>query len=107
VTADWLAVEAHLAAGDVVAAMRAYRGPLMPRSVAPGVVRLREDLESSLRRAVMEYDGPDLMSSWTRSAWGADDYGMWVAQGRAVGPNSPLLPLITGQIERLDAEFGV
>jgi len=30
VTADWLAVRAHLVAGDVVAAMRAYRGPLLP-----------------------------------------------------------------------------
>ncbi len=42
VTGDWLAVEAHLAAGDLASALRAYRGPLLPRSVAPGVVRLRE-----------------------------------------------------------------
>ena len=41
-TADWLAVEAQLAAGGVASAMRAYRGPLLPRSTAPGVVRLRE-----------------------------------------------------------------
>ena len=74
VTADWLAVEAHLACGDVVAAMRAYRGPLL-RSVAPGVTRLRTDVGAVLRQAVMQHGVPDLMSSWTRSAWGADDYG--------------------------------
>lgn len=106
VTADWLAVKAHLVAGDVVAAMRAYRGPLLPRSVAPGVVRLRQDVERSLRENVMQHGVPDLMSSWTRSAWGADDYDMWLAQRDAVGSTSPLLPIIAGQIARLDREFG-
>jgi hypothetical protein len=106
VTGDWLAVEAHLAAGDVVAATQAYRGPLLPRSVAPGVVRLRTDVELSLRQAVLEHGVPDLMSSWTRSSWGADDYEMWLAQRAAVSPTSPLLPLISGQIARLDREFG-
>jgi len=106
VTADWLAVEAHLASGDVTAAMSAYRGPLLPRSVAPGVVRLRTDVELSLREAVLQYGVPDLMSTWTRSAWGADDYRMWLAQRAAVSATSPLLPLITGQIARLDRELG-
>ena len=69
VTADWLAVEAHLSSGDVVAATQAYRGPLPPRSVAPGVVRLRTDVEVSLRQAVLEHGVPELMSSWTRSYW--------------------------------------
>jgi len=105
-TTDWLEVEARLAAGDVAGAMRDYRGPVLPRSVAPGVVRLRDDIESSLRQAVMQCGIPDLMSSWTRSAWGADDYDMWQAQRHAVGPTSPLLPLITGQIARLDRVFG-
>lgn len=106
VTADWLAVEAHLASGDVTAAMSAYRGPLLPRSVAPGVVRLRTDVELSLREAVLQSGVPDLMSSWTRSAWGADDYQVWLAQRAAVSATSPLLPLITGQIARLDRELG-
>ncbi|MEO7352045.1 MAG: GAF domain-containing protein [Marmoricola sp.] len=106
VTADWLAVEAHLASGDVVAATQAYRGPLLPRSAAPGVVRLRTEVEVSLRQAVLEHGVPDLMSSWTRSYWGADDYDMWLAQRAALSATSPLLPLISGQIARLDREFG-
>jgi len=104
---DWLAVEAHLAAGDVAAAMRDYRGPLLPASTAPGVVRMREYIEASLRRAVLESAQPDLMSTWTRSAWGADDYDMWKAQLKALGPTSPLRPLAAGQLARLDREFGV
>lgn len=106
VTADWLAVEAQLAAGAVGSALRLYRGPLMPASTAPGVLRLRENIEASLRQAVLRSGEPDLMSTWTRSAWGADDYEMWTAQLAALGPRSPLQPLVLGQIARLDRELG-
>jgi GAF domain len=105
-TADWLAVEANLAVGAVVAAMRAYRGPLLPASTAPGVVRLRENIEASLRRAVLDSREPDLMSTWTRSAWGADDYDMWQAQLSTLAATSPLRPLAAGQLARLDREHG-
>ncbi len=104
-TADWLALEAELAAGDVRAAVRAYRGPILPRSTAPGVVRLREQLHMSLREAVRRSGQADLMSTWTRSSWGTDDYEIWQAQRAAVGASSPMLPLIDGQLARLDAEF--
>lgn len=106
VTGDWLAVEALLAAGDLRGAVRRYRGPLLPRSTAPGVARLRDSLESAMRHALLRSGEADLMSTWTRSAWGADDYEMWVAQRRAVSAVSPLLPLINGQIARLDRELG-
>lgn len=105
VTADWLAVEAQLVAGDLRSAMRAYRGPVLPRSTAPGVVRLRDNLENGLRRALLRSGEADLMSTWTRSSWGTDDYEMWVAQRRAVGQVSPMLTLIDGQIARLDREL--
>jgi hypothetical protein len=107
VTADWLAVEAHLAAGSVDVALRAYRGPLLPHSTAPGIERLRSHVESQLRRAVLASREPDLMSTWTRSAWGADDYEMWTAQMACLTSASPLRPLVAGQIARLDREHGL
>ena len=82
-----------------------YRGPLLPRSTSPGVVRLREEIASTLRSAVLRSGVPDLMSTWTRSSWGSDDYEMWVAQRDAVEARSPLLPLVLGQIARLDREL--
>ena len=106
VNADWLALEAQLAAGAVASALRLYRGPLLPASTAPGVVRLRENIEASLRQTVLRSGEPDLMSTWTRSSWGADDYEMWSAQLEALGPASPLRPLVTGQLARLDRELG-
>ena len=106
VTADWLAVEAQVAAGAVGPALRLYRGPLLPASTAPGVVRLRQSIEATLRQAVLSSGEADLMSTWTRSSWGADDYEMWATQLAALGPRSPLRPLVTGQLARLDRELG-
>jgi hypothetical protein len=85
--------------------MRSYRGPILPRSTAPGVTRLREQLHMSLREAVRRSGQADLMSTWTRSSWGADDYDMWLAQRDALGTHSPMLPLVDGQIARLDVEL--
>jgi hypothetical protein len=105
-TGDWLAVETHLAAGSTDSALRGYRGPVLPGSTAPGVVRLRSSVEAQLRRAVLTSRQPDLMSTWTRSSWGADDYEMWSAQQDALSPTSPLRPLVAGQLARLDGELG-
>lgn len=106
ISGDWLEVEGRLAAGDLRGALQHYHGPLLPRSYGPGVIRLRENLHESLRAALLGSREPDLMSTWTRSSWGADDYDMWRAQQECVGATSPLLPLINGQIARLDREFG-
>lgn len=106
VSGDWLAVESHLAVGAVAQGLRAYRGPLLPRSSAPGVARLRDAVESGVRHAVLTSREADLMSTWTRSAWGADDYEMWQAQLVALGARSPLRPLVTAQLARLDRELG-
>ncbi len=105
VSADWLAVEAVLAAGDVAGALASYRGPLLSRSEAPGVVRLRDGLASSLREAVLRSGHLDLMSRWTRSGWGSEDYAMWQAQSDLVQPSSPLAPLIAGQLARMDRDL--
>jgi hypothetical protein len=105
IAGDWLAVEAQLAAGDLRGALRAYRGPVLPRSTAPGVVRLREQLHHSLRAALLAGREPDLMSTWTRTAWGSDDYEVWLAQREVIATTSPMRALVEGQIARLDREL--
>ncbi len=107
ITADWLGVESLLAAGEVAGALLAYRGPLLPHSTAPGVGRLRVELENELRRAVLSSRQAHLMSSWTRTAWGTDDYVMWRAQYEHLPTGSPLRPLAAAQLRRLDRELGV
>ena len=52
---------------DVRGAVRCYRGPVLPRSTAPGVERIRGDLAAGLRQALVHSGQPDLMAAWTRS----------------------------------------
>lgn len=47
---------AALAAGDIAAAVRLYRGPLLPGSQTPGIVEWREYLEVGVRTAVLAAD---------------------------------------------------
>ena len=104
VTADWLAVEAQLASGDVVAATQAYRGPLLLRSVVPRVVRLRTAWRFRCGKRLWSTGSPRPDVVVDPLVLGADDYDMWLARA-AVGATSPLLPLISDQIARLDREF--
>lgn len=102
---DWHLVRASLASGDVATALRSYVGPLLPHSQAPGVVSMRQELEATLRHALVHSRRPDLLARWTRSAWGCDDYEAWAAQASLLPTNSPLLPMVRAQITRLDRDL--
>jgi len=102
---DWSAVWSELASGNIAEALRRYRGPLLPQSEAPGVRRMRAELERGLRAAVLNSARLDLMVSWTRSRWGAEDLPMWRAQLALLPPNSPLRPLAVAEANRLDADL--
>ncbi|MFR9800565.1 GAF domain-containing protein [Streptomyces sp. MS06] len=45
--------------GDTGTALRHYRGPLLPRSEAPGIVEWRAQLEVAVREAVLASSGPE------------------------------------------------
>jgi hypothetical protein len=105
VAGDWNLVRGLLSAGDVVAAMRHYAGPILPASEAPGVVAMRESLHGELREAVVSSRRADLMAAWTRASWGVDDYEVWTAQSELLPTTSPLRPLVRSQIARLDREL--
>ena len=102
---DWLAVTAYLAAGRVREAVRAYRGPLLPRSDAPGVVTRRMRLERELRAAVLASGDTDLLVSWTRTPWGADDLPVWERQVSALPGRSPLANMARAEARHLHHEF--
>ncbi len=103
---DWQQVSAHLAAGRVRQACAAYLGPLLPYSDAPGVVQVRESLHGRLRSALLTSGVPDLMASWTRTRWGAEDLPMWRRQAELLPHTSPLRRVALGEARRLDALLG-
>jgi hypothetical protein len=105
VASDWTAVSAHLAAGNLAEALRLYRGPLLPRSEAPGVAELRGDLHRSLRAAIVHAGRPEHLLSWARTRWGADDLEIWQRLCAVLPGGSPLRPIAAAMAAKLDAEF--
>jgi hypothetical protein len=105
VRSDWTAVTAHLAAGDLAGALRRYRGPLLPRSEAPGVVEVREDVHRALRAAILSADEPEFMLDWTRTRWGAGDLPVWQRLCAILPAGSPLYPIAAATVAQLDAEL--
>ena len=63
--------------GEVREAAARYRGPLLPGSEAPGVVREREALESWMRQSVMSSGDQEALWSWLQTASGAQDVAAW------------------------------
>jgi hypothetical protein len=105
VTSDWAAVSAQLAAGDLAEALRLYRGPLLPRSEAPGVAELRGDLDRALRAAILASGQPEFLAGWTRTRWGADDLEMWQRLCAVLPASSPLRPFAAATAAKLDADL--
>ena len=102
VSGDWQQVLHELDAGRVQQAVAAYRGPLLPHSDAPGVALARDAVHRRLRSALLTCGRPELIGSWTRSRWGADDLPMWRRQAELLPGTSPLRALARGEVARLD-----
>jgi hypothetical protein len=73
IDADFLTVQALLRAGEPRRAAEHYPGPLLPRSDAPGVVELREELDAWVRRAVIATEDREALWAWLESSSGRDD----------------------------------
>jgi hypothetical protein len=105
VASDWAAVSAQLAVGDLGEALRLYRGPLLPRSEAPGVVELRGDLDRALRAAILASGQPEFLVRWAKSRWGADDLEIWQRLCAVLPAFSPLRPFAAATAAKLDADL--
>lgn len=98
VDADFVAVRSALAEGDVRRAARTYRGPLLPRSEAPGVREERELLAAALRRAVLDSRDVDAMWALSGTVDGADDPELSQRLLRALPARDPRRPVLTARL---------
>ena len=73
VDTDFGAVRRALRAGQVAEALRACAGPLLPRSDAPEIRELRDELSAGLRRAVLDSDDVELLAEFATHPLGGDD----------------------------------
>ncbi|MFF2731552.1 GAF domain-containing protein [Streptomyces sp. NPDC058008] len=102
VESDFDTVVRRLESGAVSAALGAYTGPLLPRSQAPAVVRLRHRIAGQLRAALIARADPGLLSDWAYSPWGAEDLAVWRALAAAAPPERR--PALLARARVLDAE---
>lgn len=77
VDADFLNVQQLLRAGRPRDAAQRYSAPLLPRSEAPGVVEVREQLDAWVRHAVMTSGDREALWAWLQSSSGIDDLPVW------------------------------
>lgn len=106
IATDVEALRAALDSGDVETAVRLYSGPVLPRSTAPGVIDIRDELRVRLRTAVLRSGDTTVLSRWTAGAEGRDDAAAWVAYRATVDRESPLYAQIEAKIRVLDRRMG-
>ena len=106
-TCDIDDVRDRLARGDVAGAVEAYRGPVLPRSEAPGVVAVREALDAELRAALSRTRDQDALETWTLGSVGADDWDAWQRLLVLLPEGSPGWIRARARIDVLDRELGV
>lgn len=100
-------VRALLRRGAVSEAAAAYPGPLLPDSVAPGIERAREELESWLRQAVVTSEDIDALWSWVRSPSGEDDLLSWRRLLAALEYTDSRRSLAAARTAQLRRRFGM
>lgn len=98
-------VRASLDRGDVRAALRAYTGPVLPESYAPGVVDIRDELHVRLQAALLRAGDPELLARWTSSVHGREDVTALTAYMSSLDPSAPMYCQVKARIDRLNREL--
>lgn len=91
-----------LASGDLADALGRYVGQVLPRSDAPGVIRIRERLHEQVRASVLASGDATVLAAFGASDAGWDDWGVWDAALRVATPGSPAAVRARAHLAQLD-----
>lgn len=109
VASDLGAVFDALSAGDVSVALDRYGGPLLSQSVSPAIARLRTELTTSLRGAVLAeaaHGDLALLRRWLELPEGRDDRDGWRVLHDSAGAKPVVRARARGHLAGLDFELG-
>lgn len=87
-------------------ALAIYRGPVLPRSQSPAIVRLRSEVSTLLRDAVLGDGAPDIVLHYLGLAEAEDDVEAWRLALRLLPRRSPRRAVVVAHVERLEADLG-
>jgi hypothetical protein len=100
-------VQRLLRDGRVDDATALYRGPLLPRSDAPGVADLRDELDDWTRRAAVTCDNAEALWNWLNTPSGQDDIPAWKRLLTIIPHNDGRRALAGARLDRLRPQFAV
>lgn len=103
---DVAEVREHLAHGRVRSAVAAYRGPVLPPSTAPAIVRLRDELHMALRSALLSSSDADALLSFADTDHGRDDFDIWRRALHMLPVSSPRFEQVAAHTEQLETTLG-
>ncbi|WP_448809557.1 GAF domain-containing protein [Agromyces bauzanensis] len=100
---DAASVAKLIGQGSLRRAAERYAGPVLPGSVAPGIVELREDLAGRLRESMLADASPDLLLAFAERDEHRYDVGLWRALLEILPPRSPRRASVVSHLERIES----
>lgn len=86
-------------------ALAAYRGPVLPRSSAPGIESIRAAVSGGLRQAMLQDAAPDVLMEYLDLPEAADDVEALRTALQVLPPRSPRRAVVVSRLERLEDEL--
>ncbi|MFZ4895943.1 GAF domain-containing protein [Plantibacter sp. Mn2098] len=87
------------------AALAAYPGPVLPESVAPGIVDLRTTVAGRLRESILSDASGDVLFQYATTVAAPDDTDVLLACLRLLPPRSPKRAGLVERIESINASL--
>ncbi|WP_337870714.1 hypothetical protein [Meiothermus sp.] len=103
IEADFLQLQEALQHHRLTEALSLYQGPLLPRSQAPGIERMRNQLEEQLKEAVLQQPGPERLYRLAQKI--PDDLVLWEALLERLPEQDPRRPAVRAWVRRLSAQY--
>jgi hypothetical protein len=86
-------------------ALEIYRGAVLPRSEAPGIIDLRDRVSTLLREAVLTDGSADALLKYAELPEAKDDVDVRTAALKLLPPRSPKRAAVVADLERLETEL--
>ncbi|WP_050897059.1 hypothetical protein [Patulibacter medicamentivorans] len=99
---DVVGVREALRDGRLTEAMLRYAVPLLPRSQAPGVVELRDELEGALQCAARGSNDAATLLAWIETTEGHEDLPAHQRLSAVLADDDPRAPLVHARTARLE-----
>ncbi|TDD28717.1 transcriptional regulator [Kribbella turkmenica] len=101
VTGDVTDVQAALRDGELTTVLDLYRGPLLARSDAPALRAERDELDATVRRAILDTADADLLWRFAQTPTGAEDLEVFETLATTLPHHDPRHAAVIARLTRL------